>query len=350
MSTEFDRALERALEALNESGVAGPLGELSSPTREEVQHFVERLQGEQVERKRDLLAAMVQAAEDSFELDFDDLFRPFLHDPDATIRRHAIEGLWETERADLVRPMIEFLGSDPDALVRAAAALSLGRLLWLVECDELPAHLGVQIERALRKAFENPAEDIEVRRRALEAIAYVNEDWVRGMIDRAYEHEDERMRVSALFAMGRNADVFWTETVLAELDNDAAAIRFEAARASGEMQLRRAVQRLIGMVEDPDAEVQEMAIWALGQIGGKRARAALEHYASSEDEARSDAATAALGEIEFASRPFELLAVDPAQETLGEFRLADEDLDDEGLDEEEDEDDTYWRDDALDLT
>ena len=86
------------------------------------------------------------------------------------------------------------------------------------------------------------------------------------------------------------------------------------------------------------------------QIGGKRARDALEHYASSEDEARSDAATAALGEIEFASRPFELLAVDPAQETLGEFRLADEDLDDEGLDEEEDEDDTYWRDDALDLT
>jgi len=347
MSDDFKRALEAALTDMGSLPAMGAVTLLSSPSKDEVTYFTERLRGETAEHKRALFETMVNLAENSFHLDFTDLYWPFLHDPDAEVRRHAIEGLWEDERADLVPEMLSFLASDPAVPVRAAAALSLGRLLWLVECDELPMRFGSLIETALRNTFDDISEDIEVRRRSLESIAYVNEDWVRQMIDRAYQHEDERMRVSAVFAMGRNADKFWTETVLAELDNEVAAIRFEAARAAGEMQLRRAVATLIRLVEGGDAEVQEMAIWALGQIGGRRARAALERYATSEDEAVSDAANEALEEIEFSDFQFDLMAVEGGEESLGEFLLDAEDLEED--DEDGDEDGEDWEDDALDL-
>jgi len=348
MSDDFKRALDAALTDMGSLPATGAVTLLTSPSKEEVAYFTERLRGETAEHKRSLFETMVSLAEGSFELDFTDLYWPFLHDPDAEVRRHAIEGLWEDERADLVPEMLAFLASDPAVPVRAAAALSLGRLLWLVECDELPMRFGGLIEAALRQAFDNLSEDIEVRRRALEAIAYVNEDWVRAMIDRAYQHDDERMRVSAVFAMGRNADQFWTETVLSELENEAAAIRFEAARAAGEMQLRRSVSTLIRMVEDPDAEVQQMALWALGQVGGRRARAALERFAESEDEAVSEAASEALEEIEFSDFQFDLMAVEGAEESLGEFYLGEDEEADDGDDVDDDEDED-WSDDALGL-
>ena len=44
----------------------------------------------------------------------------------------------------------------------------------------------------------------------------------------------------------------------------------------GEIALPVAMIDRIELLEDRDVEVRQMAIWALGQIGGKRARRALE--------------------------------------------------------------------------
>jgi len=169
------------------------------------------------------------------------------------------------------------------------------------------------------------------------------------------------MRESAVFAMGRNADPVWTETVLAEMLSESPSMRYEAARAAGEMQLRRAVTRLIALVQDPDTEVNQMAVWALGQIGGKRARATLEKLVDGDNEALSAAASEALDDLGFAERPLDLMVHEiPAEvlaerdgdDLLSEDWLDDDTLDDEGEenDEEErdEEEDAYWRGDDVD--
>jgi len=76
-------------------------------------------------------------------------------------------------------------------------------------------------------------------------------------------------------------------------------LRYEAARACGELQLGEAVPELEELIDDSDPEVREAALWALGQIGGSRAREVLEYYCDAEDEATRVAAEAALDELEF---------------------------------------------------
>jgi HEAT repeat protein len=95
------------------------------------------------------------------------------------------------------------------------------------------------------------------------------------------------MRVSALFAMGRSYDERWHEAVLRSLDDDDAEIRFEAARAAGELEIRAAVPALVRLASGGDREVTEVAVWSLGEIGGleaKRALSALARRAAQNDD------------------------------------------------------------------
>lgn len=332
------------------------LRHLSGPTREEIRLFQERFPGLSVERRREIITRLVEMAEEDALLDFVDLLRGCLNDPDAVVRRQAIEGLWECLHYDLIAPLLRILASDPDQMVRAAAATSLGRYIYLGECDELDERRVQPIRDLLLKIANDPNEDIEVARRAIESLAYINTEDIRRLIDRAYTHGDPRMRESALFAMGRSADRFWSETVLGDLDDPSPAIRYEAARATGELHLRRAVSRLIELANDSDREVQEMAIWALGQIGGKRARQALETWAEGEDEVKAEAANAALEEIEFSDFSFDMFLFDPQDARMVEVSLepSDEEDEEEEEDEEFDEEDTSaddeeWPDELLDI-
>ena len=237
-------AFERALDEVRDEN--HPLSRdvviaLSDPTRAETEAFAVCIAQLSDERRRELLASMVASAEDSFELEFSALFRACLADADATVRRSAVEGLWEEERPSLLGNLLTMLESDPDAGVRATVAIALGRFVYMAEGDELDEGRADRLRAVFERVIEDPSEDVEVVRRAIESLSYVNDERVRALIDRAYEHPDNRMRESAVFAMGRNADPLWTETVLTELHEGTPAMRYEAARASGEMQLRRAV-------------------------------------------------------------------------------------------------------------
>jgi len=122
------------------------------------------------------------------------------------------------------------------------------------------------------------------------------------------------MRVSAMYAMGNSADDRWIETVIEELEAQSPAIRYEAARAAGELEARNAVSTLARLLDDPDREVQEMTVWALGQIGGKPGSQLMTQLAKSNDEALAEAATEALEEMEWmhgATRDMPLFVFDP---------------------------------------
>ena len=325
------------------------LAMLSCPSREEVEAFRACWPGLATSRRREILAKMVMSAEENYRLDFVDLFRHCLTDEDALVRRMAVEGLWEDREISLVNRLLELATSDPDESVRAAAATSLGRFLFMVECEELSEKHGVRIREVLQSILEDPREPLEVTRRALESMAFVNTDMVREAISRFYQHDDERMRLSAVFAMGRSADRCWGEIVLTELGSTSAAMRYEAARAAGELQLKGAVADLVQLVQQPDQQIQDVAIWALGQIGGRHAEKVLEKWAASDDAELSATASEALDELRFLAIPMDLLIHDPDEAELGELDELDDDLE-EAEDDESPDDDGGWADEFLDLS
>ena len=229
-----------------------------------------------LERQREVVEALVGEAERSFDLDFALAYRALLGHPDAIIRRLCLEGLVEDTRLDLIAPLLRLLEQDrttPSAPQQRApwGALSI----WP---RRKSCRLIVRRPFAWRwsDSWSMPTTPVEVARRVLEALAYINDDVVKAHIDRAYSSDIEAMRLSAVFAMGRSADPAWGDTVMAELHSDNPAMRYEAARACGELQWREAVEMLLRMIGERDAEVRFMAVQALGQIGGDAARRVLE--------------------------------------------------------------------------
>jgi hypothetical protein len=138
-----------------------------------------------------------------------------------------------------------------------------------------------------------------VRRRAVEALAYFDRSEVSDVIARAYEDAEPKMRISAIFAMGRTTSDEWAAPVLAELESEDPEMRYEATRACGELRLIEATQDLSMLVTDPDAEVKLAAVWSLGQIGTSEAQRVLEICAEQGDEALQEAAEEAMEWLAF---------------------------------------------------
>jgi HEAT repeat protein len=252
--------------------------------------------------RRGILHALAETAEADVTADFTAIFRIALDDPDEEARLVALDGLWEDENPLLVQVLIRLLNSDPSAPVRASAATSLGRFAMLAELEELDPAVGATVRETLLATFYSK-DDIEVRRRALEAVSCMDGDDIIAAIKRAYRDRDERMTVSAMFAMGRNADDRWTPNITKELRNPRPEVRFEAANAAGELELEDSVPTLLDLTNDPDAEVREAAVAALGNIGGERALQALFELSQSEDESIKSAAVDALGVVQFNENP-----------------------------------------------
>lgn len=249
--------------------------------------------------RREMIARLVELAEADFEVNFGLVFRMGLDDEDAQVRAAAVEGLWEDEDVFLVSSLAIRLREDADVAVRAAAATSLGRFILLGELGKIRPDPYAQAYETLLTACQNVNEHAEVRRRALESLAYTSTEAVANLIRQAYAVPEEKVHISAVFAMGRSADAGWAEQVRQELFQPNPELRYEAARACGELQLREAVPELEELTEDADPEVQEAALWALGQIGGDKARRILERHCLSDDEATRAAAEAALDELDF---------------------------------------------------
>ena len=246
------------------------------------------------ERKQSVLSGLVDLAESVVEVDFSAFFREQLDDEGAEVRRLAIEGLWEVEKPWLLSQLVRLLSDDPMSDVRAAAAASLGRFVLLGELGQLDAALSTRAEQALLEAYFAADELLVVRRRVLESLAYSSESGVGDLIETAYMEGEDDLRLSALFAMGRSADRRWRLMLVDELENPAPAMRYEAAVACGELELRDAVEPLSRLVYDFDLEVGSAAVEALGKIGGPEAQRVLRSCCSSEDEALVEAAEEAL--------------------------------------------------------
>ena len=296
------RPLDALLDELRESAEMphpASLYHFSSLEAEDVARVCEMWPCLPGELRHRLIIRLVELAEVDFEVDFGAIFRLGLEDENAEVRTAAVEGLWEDEDVRLVPLLAARLREDEAVTVRAAAATSLGRFILMGELDKIRPAPHTLTYEALLAACQDADEHMEVRRRALESLAYVGNETIAELIREAYAAPEEKKHISAVFAMGRSADTRWARYVQQELFSPNPELRYEAARACGELQLSEAVPELQELADDVDPEVQEAALWALGQIGSDEAQEILEHYCLAENEAMRTAAKAALDELEF---------------------------------------------------
>lgn len=276
------------------------------------------------------LAFMEDIAEvgvDDFLLDFEAVCGHALTDPDGRIRALAVRGLWEYEQPALAPEFLRLMVDDPDELVRASAASALGKYVFLGEIEELREGVLDQIVDALIEIV-NSRDTIEVRRRAVEALGFSSREEIASILERAYYEPNRLWRMSALFAMGRSANPRWNEHVLEQLESDDDEIRFEAARASGELEIKAAADTLIEMLDDPDREVRFAAIWSLSQIGGEDVAEALEAlYDETEDEEEIELIDSAMDNLVFTEGMEDFVLLDLPDD--------DDDLSNGDLDEED---------------
>jgi HEAT repeat protein len=238
--------------------------------------------------RRTLLSELAEASELNFDLDYRELGFWALNDNDGDLRAVAIELLWEDESTELMNRLIDLTQWDESLSVRAAAASALGRFILLSEYEELPGRDGARAQDAVISLLTDQDEDVDVRRRALEAISNSSHEIVPEVIQEAYNSGEEKMKVSAVFAMGRTCDPQWHEIVLREIDSYDPEMRYEAARAAGELELAEAVPTLGRLSLDDDREIKEVAIWSLGEIGGREALRILSALAEDAQEAEDE--------------------------------------------------------------
>lgn len=285
--------------------------------------------------RRRLAYALADLAEASFQVNFDAIFRHCLDDPDDEVRAKAIDGLWENEGIFLIGPLLTKLRTDPSTRVRAAAATGLGRYVLAGELEQLEPPVQTRILSELLTAIRSADEDTQVRRRAIESVAYACTPEVLEVLEVAYYDDDEEMRLSAIVGMGRSCDRRWKDIILAEIESDSAAMRYEAVLACGGLALSDAVPALALQLDDADRQIREAAIWSLGQVGGFEAKQVLlAAYEDADEDTRAilDEALAehALleGDLEFPLYELDEAQVDDLLDDELDFLWNDDDQDD----------------------
>lgn len=340
-TAKFERALENLRDA-DAPFSAEAIYSLSDLAGERLEAFRAVWIGMPVERRRSLIGRLVETAEMNFELDFSAIIYPALEDSDEQIRRTAIEGIFEDSPYTVIERLMIMAQEDPYVDIRASAVGALGQFVLRGELGKLPARLNTRLQDTVLALYHNPNEDLDVRRRALEAVSNCGREGVHELIRAAYYADELPMRVSAVFAMGRSCDEVWAPQILEELSSDHPAMRYEAARAAGELELRPALARLAEMVYEDDREIQEMAIWALGEIGGKAARNVLSQLAALADETGDSELADAVAEAQSAATLsgediFPLFDFSDYEDDMDDLDLYDED----GFGDNDDDDDDF---------
>jgi HEAT repeat protein len=279
-------------------------------------------------RRERLLEDLEQLADSSYIVNFDQVFKLGLEDENPQVRLIAIRGLWENDDLSTAITLMKILNTDPDPDVCAQAVNGLGKFVFLGELEELDKGLAKQITQILIDVCNSEEPEI-IRRRAIEALGFSSHPQAAALIETAYNKKKENWLVSALIAMGRSANNQWVPQIIENLSHEDGEIRLEAAQSAGLLGAQETTSHLLQMIDDPEEDVKLAAIWALSEIGGMDARAALEGLLkNSRDE----------NEIEFLEEALENLDFNEVNLGFEIFDLSEENLE-EMIDEDKDEDD-----------
>lgn len=267
-------------------------------------------------RRQRLLEDLETLADSNYLVDFDAIFKIGLEDSAPHCRKISIRGLWENEESTFARKLIQLLKEDPETSVRAQAASGLGKFIYLGEMEEINESLYEDIKTLLIETMQGKHPE-EIRRQALEAIGFSSDTRIARLIEDAYNKNKEDWLLSALIAMGRSADNQWVPQVIENLPHESSQVRLEAAQAAGLLAAQETVSHLLQLIDDPENDVRQAAIWSLSEIGGLDARAALEALLkASKDEEEMDFLEEALENLDVTEAIIEFDILDLSEEDL----------------------------------
>lgn len=256
--------------------------------------------------RAELVRRFEELSENQVELNFGRVLRVALEDPSAVVRQLATAALWEDESSDLLDRLRMMMANDDSIDVRAEAASALERFAHQAAIGKLSSDQANQVRADLLGAVRRHDTPYTVRRRALESLGALGIDpEIERQISAAYDSGDHGLQCSALFAMGRSLDPVWLPTLLTELDDDDAELRFEAARSAGFLGSPDSLPALLAAAQGEDAEVRHAAISAIAQIGGRGASRALERLAEEAGEADLELIEMALNDVTTMLEPFQ---------------------------------------------
>ena len=263
------------------------------------------------EERIQFLSRIVEGSD--YFTDYLPVLKDFLDDEEAEVRKLAISGLWDYPEPEMIEVLFDKAENDLHEEVRCSAIITLGRYIFegvmadygfdwgamteLVREDELPREGFLRVKEFLQDLYRNQEKTLDERRFAVEALSFLTDPEVFEIIEEAYAHLDKKMKMSAIFAMGRNGNVRWEDAILDELHSPLKDLQLEAIRAAGETGFDGAGKALWQLTYSDDRDVKLEAIWALGQTGWEGAFERLDDLVFfSEDEEIRDTAELALEE------------------------------------------------------
>ncbi|MCC7107519.1 MAG: HEAT repeat domain-containing protein [Chloroflexi bacterium] len=243
-----------------------------------------------------LLVQLHEAETNNLRLDFNEVYRLGMNDPDPVVRRGAVLAVVEDSGEALETRLVSMLAEDPDPGARMAAAQRLGDLARAGELGEISPVRARRVRAALLAAVQGPDQGLGLRAAALVSLGYFSDSTVQNLIGISYG--DERLKGAAVRSMGRSADEAWTDWLIRDLSSADDELRLAATEACGQVGDERAVGSLIPLVDDEEVGIRLAAVRSLGEIGGEEAREALLYAIAGSDEKVSEAAEAALDSME----------------------------------------------------
>ena len=244
---------------------------LSDMSERDFEQFQQQWAKTTAERRRQVVQHLADLTEENFSVEFSPVFSLGLQDQSADVRLAALEGLWDSEEQHLVPLIIQLMQNDPLVAVRKAATDTLAHFVLLGEWKQLPAHVEEEVVATLINQFQDPATPHLVRCAAIASLGSSSNSNVPHLIRKAYQSDNHELMISAVFAMGNNADERWLPIILDEMESHDPLMRAEAARAAGEIGSEEAMEMLKLLLDDEEGEVIEAAIEALGKMGGDEA-------------------------------------------------------------------------------
>jgi HEAT repeat protein len=211
------------------------------------------------------------------------VLKDFLDDEEAEVRKLALTGLWDYPTSEMIGVLFDKAENDPDEKVRCRAVITLGRYIYegemadydfdwgslkeIMREDELPQEDFLRVKEFLLGFYRDQEKTLDERRFSVEALGFLTDPEVFEIIEEAYAHSDKKMKMSAIFAMGRSGNVRWEDAILDELHSPVKELQIEAIRAAGESGFEGAGKVLQRLTYSDDRDVKLESIWALGQTG-----------------------------------------------------------------------------------
>lgn len=295
-------------EIINSTGVGDAMAE----------YFWDEFNQLPLHEQRARVEQLVSQEEENFSENNAPLYLALMKHPDPEIRKAAVGAMWFYPEEEYIETILRLCKTDPDDEVRGKAASVLGRYIyegWILE--EFDPHLMRYLIEELLRIAEDVHESITVRRFSMESLGFVYDDpRVLNLIENAYFSPEEDMRLSAIFAMGRNGNERWISYLLDSLHDPNKNLRLEAICACGEAQIQESFSELKALCFESDKEVRLEAIWALGKLGIQPALQTLCLCTQDKDEDIRTMAQEAIEELSLASLEDQLEFTEISEEGL----------------------------------